>query len=129
MTALRRSTLDDLSNCQAIILSLPDYFTADVPDKIAHDLHAHGGWVVTDQDTISGFAIVQKRSPRAAEILWMAVHADRRHRGLGGALLDHVLRALHSEGVALVEAKTQDASANYEPYRPTRAFWEGHGFV
>jgi GNAT superfamily N-acetyltransferase len=59
----------------------------------------------------------------------MAVRADRRHSGLGTTLLDHLLQVLSAEGVQLVEAKTLDGSANYAPYRGTRAFWERHGFV
>ena len=44
-------------------------------------------------------------------------------------LLEHVLEALAADNVTLVEAKTLDASADYEPYIATRAFWERHGFV
>lgn len=31
-------------------------------------------------------------------------------------------------GVAVVEVKTLDASAGYEPYEATRAFWQSRGF-
>jgi GNAT superfamily N-acetyltransferase len=114
----------------AIVRGLPDYFTPDVQVKIAHDLAAHGRWVITaDGDDVTGFAIAEVRRSRAAEILWLAVCAVRRHRGIGTALLDHVLATLAAQGVTLVEAKTLDASAAYQPYLATRAFWERHGFV
>jgi GNAT superfamily N-acetyltransferase len=129
MPRVRRSTPDDLPHYQAIVRSLPNYFTDDVPDKIGHGLEAHDGWAVTDGGIVVGFTIVERRSSQVAELLWMAVEDDRRHRGFGTFLLNFVLRALASEGVELIEAKTLDRSANYEPYRATRAFWEGHGFV
>jgi hypothetical protein len=40
-----------------------------------------------------------------------------------------MLDDLASDDVALVEVKTLEASAGYEPYVATRAFWERHGFV
>jgi GNAT superfamily N-acetyltransferase len=111
------------------VRGLPDYFTTDVPEKIARDAGRHGGWVITDHEALAGFAIVERRSVGAAEVLWMAVRGDRRRRGLGSTLLNHVLEALARDGVKLVEVKTLDSSAGYEPYVATRAFWERHGFV
>jgi len=40
----------------------------------------------------------------AAEILWMAVRADRRGCGIAAALLDQVLDELARDGVRVVEA-------------------------
>jgi GNAT superfamily N-acetyltransferase len=127
--AVRPITAGDLEQCQAIVRGLPDYFTDDVPEKVGHDLDAHQGWVVTENDGVAAFAVVDRRSQLAAEILWIAVRADRRRSRLGTTLLDHVLQALGADGVQLVEAKTLDGSAGYEPYVATRAFWERHGFV
>jgi hypothetical protein len=36
---------------------------------------------------------------------------------------------LAASGVLVVEVKTLDESAGYEPYVATRAFWEARGFV
>jgi GNAT superfamily N-acetyltransferase len=126
---VRNLTPEDLAQSQAIVRGLPDYFTDDVPEKVQHDLELHGGWALTDGKDVVAFAIVDQRSPRSAEILWMAVRADRRHRGLGRTLLAHVLHVLHTHDVKLVEVKTLDASAAYAPYRATRGFWERNGFV
>jgi len=120
---------EDLGACQAIVRGLPDSFTSDVPSKVARDAQLHGGWVITDSEAVAGFAVVARRSMGAAEVLWMAVRADRRRRGLGSALLNDVLARLERAGVQLVEVKTLDASAGYAPYIATRAFWERHGFV
>ena len=68
-------------------------------------------------------------SSQVAEILWAAVDPDRRRSGLGTRLVEDVLETLWAEGVRLVEAKTLDRSAGYEPYEATIAFWEGRGFL
>jgi len=127
--AVRHLTGKDLEECQTIVRGLPDYFTDDVPEKLERDIGAHQGWVVTEDDSVVGFVVVDRRSSRTAEILWIAVRADRRHGGLGTSLLEHVLHALGTDGIQLVEAKTLDGSADYEPYRTTRAFWERLGFL
>lgn len=129
LVPVRLLAAEDLGECQAIVRGLPDYFTTDVPEKISQDGRRHGGWVIIDDGAVAGFAVVERRSTRVAEVLWMAVREDRRGRRLGGTLLDHVLEALGGDGVELVEAKTLDSSAGYEPYAATRAFWERHGFV
>jgi ribosomal protein S18 acetylase RimI-like enzyme len=76
-----------------------------------------------------GFAIAEPRGARAAEITWAAVKREHQNNGHGRELIEHALDELAHEGVLLVEVKTLDASANYEPYEATRAFWEHRGFV
>lgn len=120
---------DELGELVAIVEGLPDYFTNDVSGKLVHDVARHEAWVVTQAGAIAGFAVVARRSPLAAEILWMAVAAARRGTGLGRALVDRVLDSLGQAGTSVVEVKTQDASAGYAPYEATRAFWERNGFV
>ena len=127
--ALRSACSDDLEPCLEIVRGLPDFFTDDVPARVRGDLERHDGWVLTEGEEIVGFAVVDRRSSEAAEILWIAVQPGRRNGGCGTRLLDHVLRALRDQGVALVEAKTLDRSVVYAPYEATRAFWERSGFV
>jgi GNAT superfamily N-acetyltransferase len=59
----------------------------------------------------------------------MAVDPARRGHGLGTVLLGRMLGELTADGVSVVEAKTLDRSAGYQPYEATRAFWERRGFV
>jgi GNAT superfamily N-acetyltransferase len=129
VTSVRVATAQDAAGCVAIVEDLDDYFTEDVPDKVRRDLREHGGWVIDDAGDVVGFVIAERRGTRAAEILWAAVAADRRGGGLGARLVDHVLDALRADGVQIVEVKTLDASADYEPYDATRAFWLARGFV
>jgi ribosomal protein S18 acetylase RimI-like enzyme len=82
-----------------------------------------------DGGAIAGFVVVEQRFERSAEITFAAVRPDQRDRGIGTALVEHVLVELARDGVAIVEVKTLDASSDYEPYVATRAFWERRGFV
>ena len=124
-----RWAAEDLDACLRILGSLPDFFTPDVPDRVTRDLDAHRGWVVLQAGAVVGFAVAAARGDRGAEILWAGVHAARRGRGLGTLLVEQVLDDLGAGGVRVVLAKTLDASAGYEPYQATRAFWEARGFV
>ena len=129
MSAVRSFRPGDAPAATAIVRGLPDYFTDDVPDKIEHDAASHQAWVITDSETVAGFAIAARKSPAGAEILWIAVDAAWRGRGHGTRLLGHVLEHLSADGVSVVEAKTLDRSSGYRPYEATRAFWERNGFV
>lgn len=126
---VRAATADDVAGCQAVVRGLPDWFTPDVPDTVAADMGHHESWVVVAGGEVVGFAVVDRRSARAAEILWAAVADRRRGWGLGTRLVEHVLAELAAGGVRLVEVRTLDASAGYAPYEATRGFWEARGFV
>jgi ribosomal protein S18 acetylase RimI-like enzyme len=126
---VREAHRDDLQACLRIVRALPDFFTDDVPDKVEADLERHGGWVILDDREPAGFAIVDRRSSQAAEILWIAIEPALRNAGLGTRLVEQVLGALRNDGVALVLVKTLDRSADYEPYEATNSFYERRGFV
>ncbi len=129
MPEIRRFTAGDAPAVVAIIRDLPDYFTDDVPEKAERDAASHEAWVITDSAVVTGFAVVARKSPAGAEILWIAVDVARRGRGHGTRLLGHVLDHLAAGGVSVVAAKTLDQSSGYRPYEATRAFWERNGFV
>jgi GNAT superfamily N-acetyltransferase len=126
---VRRCTPDDVADCVAIVLDLPNYFTSDVPQKVRAAIGTGPAWVAIDANRLVGFSVVGRRSSRSAEILWMAVLGAVRGKGIGTALLNHVLDELCDDGVRLVEVKTLDQAAGYEPYVATRAFWEQRGFI
>jgi GNAT superfamily N-acetyltransferase len=126
---VRAAGPEDVAGCQAVVRGLPDFFTPDVPDAVAADVARHDSWVVAAGGEVVGFAVVDRRSPAAAELLWAAVAATRRGWGLGTRLVEHVLAELAADGVRLVEVRTLDRSAGYAPYEATLGFWEARGFV
>ncbi len=126
---VRAATADDVAGCQAVVRGLPEYFTPDVPDTVAGDMARHQSWVVTAGGEVIGFAVVDRRSPAAVELLWAAVAATRRGWGVGTRLVEQVLGELAADGVRLVEVKTLDRSAGYAPYEATHGFWQARGFV
>lgn len=119
----------DVASCLEIVTGLTDFFTADVPEQVRRDMAGHRSWVITQGDAVVGFAVVARRGRLAAEILWAAVAGDRRGERFGTRLVDQVLDELRTDGVKVVEVKTLDSSASYEPYTATRAFWAARGFV
>jgi GNAT superfamily N-acetyltransferase len=128
MDAIRLAGRKDLERCVEIVRTLPDYFTPDVPDKVRSDWTRCATWVGEREDRVLGMVMVERRSAKTAEILWAAVQAEHRGGGLGTALVNEVIGALGREGVELLEVKTLDESADYEPYVVTVAFWERRGF-
>ena len=122
------SELADAEACASILRSLPDYFDDHALEQAPLDVRRHGAWLLEDAGRLVSFLVAERRS-RVAEILWIATHPDAQRRGHGTHLLEHALARLHDEGVVLVEVKTLDASADYEPYEVTRRFYERMGFV
>ena len=126
MVEVRVAVVDDAAGCVAVLAALPDYFTPDTHEQV--DVQQHRGWVAVDDGAVVGFVLVDARYPEAAEITFAAVMPDRRDGGIGTALVNAALTALAADGVKVVEVKTLDASAGYEPYVATRGFWEARGF-
>jgi ribosomal protein S18 acetylase RimI-like enzyme len=111
---------------------LPDYFTPGTHDAVRSSIPSHRAWVASDgepADDVVGFLLAERRFPVAAEITFAAVTPERRGRGIGTQLVEHAAGDLAASGVFVVEVKTLDESAGYEPYVATRAFWEARGFV
>jgi ribosomal protein S18 acetylase RimI-like enzyme len=126
---VRRGEVDDADACVSILEALPDYFTPSTHEEVRRDLSGHPSWVAVDDSDIVGFVLAPRRFAAGAEITFAAVTPARRNEGIGTALVERCLADLAAAGVSMVEVKTLDASAGYEPYVSTRAFWERRGFV
>src|SRR3954453_10816044 len=125
---VRRATAADTEECIAILRDLPGYFRHDHCDVVQRHLDDHRGWVAVD-DEIVGFALANVDFGGTAEISLIAVRPSRRGQGIGTRLVERILADLAQECVVIVQATALDASAEYEPYVATRAFWERRGFV
>ena len=128
MPSVRPARDEDLEACVAVLSQLPGYFTPDTYDELRNQFSAPNAWVAEDDNRIVGFVAAERRYEQTAEIAFAAVLADLQGTGIGSALVDEALHALGEKGVKVVEVKTLDASAAYEPYEATRAFWESRGF-
>jgi ribosomal protein S18 acetylase RimI-like enzyme len=128
--SVRQAEPNDRDGCIAILQQLPDYFTPNTHDELRQQFSAPDAWVAVDrnEDAIVGFVLVETPYLRTAEITFAAVLRERHGRGVGKALVEQALATLAERGVAIVEVKTLDASAGYEPYDATRAFWQSRGF-
>jgi GNAT superfamily N-acetyltransferase len=126
---VRAGNAEDALFCADIVTGLPEFFTPDVVEKVRRDFAAHDSWVIVEDDVVTGFAILERRGPTSAEVLWAATSAVRRNRRIGTALIEHVLNDLRKDGTQLVEVKTLDPLAGYAPYAATYAFWTARGFV
>ena len=126
--AVRPGTPRDIEPCVDVLARLPDYFTPNTHDEVRRSFPEHRAWVATRGDEVVGFVLVESRYPTTAEITFAAVRREHQGAGIGTELVETALAALAEEGTAIVEVKTLDASADYEPYVATRAFWQGRGF-
>jgi GNAT superfamily N-acetyltransferase len=135
---IRPATAHDREVCVAILHELPGYYRADHGHAVGHHLDEHQGWVAVDDRieggdghaaVVVGFALARAEFGGTAEISLIAVRPSRRGQGIGTRLVERVLADLAEECVVVVQATALDASADYEPYDATRAFWERRGFV
>jgi ribosomal protein S18 acetylase RimI-like enzyme len=120
---------EDLEGCVDVLAELPEFFTPDTHQEVRERWATARSWTACRGREVVGFVLLEQRYPSGAEILYAAVRPAAQRRGIGAALVGAALAAAGEAGVLLVEVKTLDASSGYEPYRATRAFWEGQGFV
>lgn len=128
MVAVRSAQAEDADSCVAVTAGSPEHFTEDTHAVVRGAVATQQGWVAEHGDGVVGFVLAESRHPGTAELTWAAVLPERRGAGVGTALVEQALADLRAAGVALVEVKTLDASAGYEPYVAARAFWERRGF-
>jgi GNAT superfamily N-acetyltransferase len=96
-------------------------------EQAAKDLGTQGGLVaVGPGGDVLGFLTWKRHGDHAAEITWMAVHSQLRHRGVGTTLLTRLERLLATQGFQNISALTSAFSHTYEP---TRRFWRGRGYA
>lgn len=123
----------DAEACDAIVASLPYHFGLEEGRReCAAAVRSQQGLVAERDGRVLGFLTFELRFEEAAEITWMAVHADDRHAGVGGALMDRLVADLEADGRRLLLVLT--VSPNDPPdeitdgYQATRAFYAANGF-
>ena len=124
----------DADACDAIILSLPYHFGQEQGRAdCAVAVRSEPGLVAEQEDAVVGFCTFARRFDGSAEITWLAVHADRRGRGVGTRLVEDLAHRMHAEGRRLLIALTVSSSDGPDDiedgYDATRAFYRSAGFV
>ena len=125
MVEIRRATSADVDGCIAVLAALPDYFTPDTHDDLRERFERCTTYVAVDADEVVGCVLLQPQY-ESGEIYYAGVLPGLQRAGIGRRLVSALLE---ESDLAVVEVKTLDASANYEPYVATRAFWSAMGFV
>lgn len=82
-------------------------------------------WTAWDGDRVLGTAALKRLSPSHGEIKSMHTVETARRRGVGSALLRHVIHAARAAGMRRVSLET----GSWPYFLPARAFYARHGFV
>jgi ribosomal protein S18 acetylase RimI-like enzyme len=124
----------DAGACDRIVAGLPYHFGQEQGRReCAVAVRSQAGLVAVEGDDVVGFLTYVPRFDEAAEITWMAVHTDRRRRGIGHRLIERLTERLAADGVRILVVLTVSPSdPGPEPddgYQSTRAFYRSTGFV
>lgn len=113
-----------------IMMALPEWFSP--PEDIQKKSILHRDYpffVAYDGDVVVGFLALKNHSPFTAEIFNLAVLKTHHRVGIGRLLLEAAEAYCRACGYVYLTVKTLDASANYQPYEQTRAFYYKNGFL
>ena len=115
--------------CESILRALPDWFAIEsallqyVREAVELPM-----LVAVDAAAPVGFITLHQHGSNAWEIHVIAVRPDHHRRGLGRRLLEEGEQWLRTHDAQFLTVKTLSASAEYEPYDRTRAFYLAMGF-
>jgi GNAT superfamily N-acetyltransferase len=128
---IRPLTAGDAAACDGIVASLPDWFGLEEGIReCAEAVRRQPGLVAELDGEVGGFLTIARPYPRTPEISWLAVHARRRRRGIGRALIAALSDQLRTDGDRLVLVKTLSDRTDPGPeYAETRAFYLAMDFV
>lgn len=94
----------------------------DAPQLRAHDMQA---WTAWDGASLLGIGALKRLSATHGEIKSMHVAAVARRRGVGNALLAHIIAAARAQGLARVSLET----GSWSDFEPARTMYRRYGFV
>lgn len=82
-------------------------------------------WTVWDGETLLGTGALKRLSADHGEVKSMHVVQAVRRRGVGAAILRHIIAAAQAHGMSRLSLET----GSWEYFRPARTFYRSHGFV
>ncbi len=126
---VRRLEPYDRPSVLALAGSLEQWFNAEGLGRMARDLESHRGHVAVRERALLGFVMWAAADEEVAELTWMGVVADLRHRGIGTALLSELVMEVRRAGYRSLVVSTVADSVDYAPYADTRRFYRSRGFA
>jgi putative acetyltransferase len=82
-------------------------------------------WTIWDDDTLLGMGALKRLSANHGEVKSMHTAQFMRGRGVGTAMLRHIIGVARASGMSRLSLET----GSWEYFRPARKFYRSHGFV
>jgi ribosomal protein S18 acetylase RimI-like enzyme len=121
--AVSRRLLEDLTT------RLPEWFGQPEANRhYAEQAEILDAWAARIDGRAVGLLLLKRHGAVSAEIYWLGVDRDHHRQGIGRTLVDAIAGQLKQERVKYLFVMTLHPDDPYEPYRRTRAFYEGLGF-
>ena len=82
-------------------------------------------WTIWDDETLLGFGALKRLSADHGEIKSMHTAQAMRGKGVGSAMLRHIIATARARGMSRLSLET----GSWEYFRPARELYRSHGFV
>jgi putative acetyltransferase len=79
-------------------------------------------WTIWDDEVLLGFGALKRLSADHGEIKSMHIIESKRGKGIGSAMLRHIMAAARAQAMSRLSLET-------DYFRPARALYRKHGFV
>ena len=132
--ATMRVSLGDLNDPRVIDL-LQTHLTsarAETAPGSAHALDLTGlqspdisFWTIWEGEALLGVGALKRLSSNHGEVKSMHTARSARRRGVGSAMLQHIIATARKSGMSRLSLET----GSWEYFRPARALYRRHGFV
>ena len=82
-------------------------------------------WTVWEGEVLLGIGALKRLSHDHGEVKSMHTAQSARRRGVGGAMLRHIIASARKSGMSRLSLET----GSWEYFRPARTLYRSHGFV
>jgi len=94
----------------------------DLTELQSPDIHF---WTIWDDETLLGIGALKRLSDDHGEIKSMHTARSARERGVGSAMLRHIIATARARGMSRLSLET----GSWDYFQPARALYRKHGFV
>jgi len=82
-------------------------------------------WTIWEGEVLLGIGALKRLSPDHGEVKSMHTAQSARRRGVGSAMLRHIIAGARKSGMSRLSLET----GSWEYFRPARALYASHGYV